>query len=59
MITQRPADLLEPEIEKARESVSEWTDNIEDILTAAIYPETGLDFVRRKYASAPAVGKTA
>jgi len=48
-ITCRPADLLEPEMDKAREAVSDFTDDIGDILTAAIYPITGLRFLKGKY----------
>ena len=45
----RPADLLEPELDKARESVKDFTQDIGDVLTAAIYPITGLRFLKWKY----------
>jgi pyruvate carboxylase subunit B len=48
-ITCRPADLLEPELEKAREAVKDFTQDIGDVLTAAIYPITGLRFLKWKY----------
>jgi pyruvate carboxylase subunit B len=48
-ITDRPADLLEPELDKAREAVKDFTQDIGDILTAAIYPITGLRFLKWKY----------
>jgi len=49
VIDCRPADLLEPELEKVRESIKDVTQDIGDILTAALYPETGLPFVMQKY----------
>jgi len=48
-ITVRPADLLEPELDKAREVVKGFTTEIGDILTAAIYPITGLRLLKWKY----------
>jgi len=48
-ITCRPADILEPELDKAREAVKDFTQDIGDILIAAIYPITGLRFLRWKY----------
>jgi pyruvate/oxaloacetate carboxyltransferase len=48
-ITCRPADLLEPELDTAREAVKDFTQEIGDILTAAVYPITGLRFLRWKY----------
>ena len=48
-ISVRPADLIEPEIEQAREAVSDITSDIEDVLTYALYPTTGLRFLRIKH----------
>jgi pyruvate/oxaloacetate carboxyltransferase len=48
-VTERPADLLEPELDKAREAVKDFTQDIGDVLTAAIYPITGLRFLKWKY----------
>jgi pyruvate carboxylase subunit B len=48
-VTVRPADLLEPELGAAREAVKDFSNDIGDILTAAIYPVTGLQFLKRKY----------
>ena len=45
----RPADLLQPELGTAREAVKGFTQDIGDILIAAIYPVTGLRFLRWKY----------
>jgi len=48
-VTCRPADLLEPELDKAREAVKDFTQDIGDVLTAAIYPITGLRFLKWKH----------
>ncbi len=48
-ITCRPADILEPELEKAREAIKDISGRIEDILTYALYPTTGLRFLKWKY----------
>ena len=53
-VTGRPADYLEPEMDRARAAVKGLTDDIGDILIAAIYPIDGLKFVQSKYTSAPA-----
>ncbi len=51
--TSRPADLLEPELEQAREAVKDFTRDIGDVLTAALYPITGLRFLKWKYGLEP------
>ncbi len=48
-VTGRPADYLEPELNKAREAVKNFSEDIGDILTAALYPIDGLKFVKSKY----------
>jgi pyruvate carboxylase subunit B len=48
-ITKRPADLLEPELDKAKEAVKDITSDLRDVLTYAIYPTTGLRFLKWKY----------
>ncbi len=48
-ITCRPADILEPELPKAKEALKGISDKMEDILTYAIYPVTGLEFIKKKY----------
>ena len=45
----RPADLLPPEMDAAIDAVKDFTQDIGDILIAAIYPITGLAFVKKKY----------
>lgn len=51
--TGRPADLLQPELEQAIEAVRDISDNIDDVLTYALYPTTGLKFLRMKYGLEP------
>jgi pyruvate carboxylase subunit B len=48
-ITVRPADLLEPEMEKARDAIKDISKNIKDILIYALYPVSGLQFLKNKY----------
>ncbi|MDD5591649.1 MAG: hypothetical protein PHY18_06995, partial [Dehalococcoidales bacterium] len=48
-VTCRAADLLEPELDKAREAVRDFTEDIGDVLIAALYPITGLRFLKRKF----------
>jgi len=45
----RAADMLEPELEKAREESKEFAKNIQDVLTCALYPTTGSRFLKYKY----------
>ncbi len=48
-IEVRPADTLEPELPKAREALKGISDKMEDILIYAVYPMTGLEFLKKKY----------
>ncbi len=48
-ITCRPAEVLEPELEKAREDVKGLAKNIDDELIYALYPVTGKRFLKWKY----------
>jgi pyruvate carboxylase subunit B len=48
-ITCRAADVLEPEMEKAREETKEIARDIGDVLIYALYPQTGMRFLRWKY----------
>jgi pyruvate carboxylase subunit B len=45
----RAADMLEPELEKARKESEEFAKNIQDVLTYALYPTTGSRFLKYKY----------
>ncbi len=48
-ITCRAADMLEPEMEKAREAVRGLARSERDVLIYALYPTTGMRFLRWKY----------
>jgi pyruvate carboxylase subunit B len=48
-ITGRPGDVLEPELEKAKAAVKEITRDPGDTLIYALYPTTGMKFLRWKY----------
>jgi pyruvate carboxylase subunit B len=48
-ITCRPADLLEPEMDKAREAIKDFSEDMGDILIYALYPISGLEFLKDKY----------
>jgi len=45
----RPADILEPELEQAREETKGLARDIDDVLIYALYPTTGKKFLRWKY----------
>ncbi len=43
-ITCRPADLLEPELDKMKEECAEWIEQEEDVLTYAMFPKVAPKF---------------
>ncbi len=43
-ITCRPADLIEPELEKIRIAAAEWIEQEEDVLTYAMFPQVAEKF---------------
>jgi oxaloacetate decarboxylase alpha subunit len=47
-ITCRPADLLQPELEKMRGEISEWYEQEEDILTYAQFGQVALNFFEKR-----------
>ena len=52
-VTVRPGDLLEPELDAAASSVKEISDDPDDVLTYALYPTTGMRFLRIKHGLDP------
>jgi pyruvate carboxylase subunit B len=52
-ITCRPADLIEPELEKAKEQTKGLAKDLCDTLTYALYPKTGVEFLKWKYGLEP------
>jgi len=57
-ITCRPADLLEPELEKMDAAVAEWKIQDEDILTYALFPQVAVDFFKYRAAQITKVDPT-
>ncbi|MBW1974997.1 MAG: pyruvate carboxylase subunit B [Deltaproteobacteria bacterium] len=49
----RPADILEPELEKAKSEVEGLAKDIDDVLIYALFPTTGKRFLRWKYGLEP------
>ena len=52
-ITCRPADLVEPELEKAKKDTEGLAKDLCDTLIYAIFPKTGIDFLKWKYGVEP------
>ena len=50
VITCRPADLLEPELEKYREEAGDLAKCDEDVLSLALFPQVAKKFLEAKYA---------
>jgi len=48
-ITCRAADMLEPELDKAKEATKDIARDIGDVLIYALYPTTGMRFLKWKY----------
>jgi len=48
-IDARPGDVIEPELPKARVALKDISDRMEDILIYALYPMTGMEFLKKKY----------
>jgi oxaloacetate decarboxylase alpha subunit len=42
----RPADLIEPQMAKFRDEIKEYTQQEEDVLSYAIFPQVALDFFK-------------
>lgn len=51
-ITCRPAEVLEPELEKARKEIGDLAADMDDLLTYALFPVTGRKFLEWKYGRA-------
>jgi oxaloacetate decarboxylase alpha subunit/pyruvate carboxylase subunit B len=48
-ITCRPAQVLEPELDKAKQEIGDLAKNEEDLLLYALFPVTGKKFLKQKY----------
>lgn len=49
VIDFRPADRLDPEFDKLKEELGELAKNDEDVLTYALFPQTGREYLENKY----------
>lgn len=54
VITKRPADRLEPEFEKLKAELGSLAKNDEDVLTYALFPQVGKEYLEQKYQATPA-----
>lgn len=52
-IDKRPADILEPELEKAKNAIKDISTDIFDAITYALFPVTGLKYLKWKYGIEP------
>lgn len=50
VITCRPADILEPELEKAAKEIAYYTESEEDILSYALFPQIAKKFFEQRHA---------
>ncbi|MCK5784135.1 MAG: pyruvate carboxylase subunit B [Desulfobacterales bacterium] len=48
-ITCRPGEVLEPELDKAKEELQGLTSDMEDVILYTLYPVTGKKFINYKY----------
>jgi len=52
-ITCRPADILKPELDKAREAIKDISEDLFDVILYALFPVTGLKYLKWKYGLEP------
>lgn len=50
-ITCRPADLIEPELDKIRTEITQYIESDEDILSYALFPQQALAFFKKRQAA--------
>ena len=48
VITGRPADLLEPELDTLRKEMAQWSEQEEDVLSYVMFPKVSLDFFKKR-----------
>ncbi len=56
IIQSRPADRLEPFIEKAKKEIGYLAENMEDVLSYILFPEVAKEFLKRKTARRYRIG---
>jgi Pyruvate/oxaloacetate carboxyltransferase len=50
VVTCRPADLIEPELEKTKREIAQYVEQDEDVLTRALFPKPSVDFFKYRNA---------
>ena len=58
VITCRPADLLEPELDKLEKEMAQWKEQDEDVLSYALFPQVATDFFKYREAQKTKVDQT-
>ena len=48
--TGRPADLMEPELDRLRDEIKEYIEQEEDVLTYALFPQVSIDYFKYRQA---------
>ena len=49
-ITVRPADLIEPELDKLKEEIAKYVEQEEDVLTYALFPQIAMEYFKKRQA---------
>lgn len=57
-ITCRPADLIEPQLEKLESEMAQWKQQDEDVLSYALFPQVATDFFKYREAQRTKVDAT-
>lgn len=57
-ITCRPADLLEPELDKIEAEMKQWKQQDEDVLSYALFPQVATEFFKYREAQQKKVDAT-
>ena len=58
IITSRPADLIPDELDTLKEEMSQWSQQDEDVLTYALFPQVATDFFKYREAQQTKVDQT-
>ncbi len=58
VITCRPADLIPPQLDKLKEECAKWTQQEEDVLSYALFPQVATDFFKYREAQQTKVDET-
>ena len=58
VITCRPADLIPPQLDKLKEECAKWTQQEEDVLSYALFPQVATDFFKYREAQQTKVDAT-